>query len=87
MISLLSNFTKNVRMTSVLIKMADVYVGYLKVKLNLLKRTQKYARKRIQHAFMGMLDKSAPRVTVWHHSPEPRDAKQRPSGQNCLSYP
>ena len=33
------------------------------------------------------MDKSVPRVTVWHHSTEPRDAKQGPSGQTCLSYP
>ena len=29
--------------------------------------------------------KSVPRVTVWHHSAEPRDAKQWPLGQICLS--
>ena len=46
-----------------------------------------YARKRIQHAFVDRLDNSVPRVTVWHHSSEPRDAKQWYSGQNCLSYP
>ena len=32
----LSNVTKNIRMTSVLFKMADVNAGYLKVKLDIL---------------------------------------------------
>ena len=36
----------------------------------------KYASKKIQHAFVDSIDKSVPRVTVWHHSTEPRDAKQ-----------
>ena len=37
---------KNVRMTSVLFKMADVHARYLKVKLDLIKRWHpKYARK------------------------------------------
>ena len=50
---------------------------HLKVKLDLLKRWHlKYARKRIQHAFEDRIDKSVPRVNIWHHSTEPRDAKQ-----------
>ena len=69
----LSDVTK----TSVLFKMEDVMAPYLPVKLSLLKRLHlKYARKRIQHSFVDMIDKSGPRVTVWHHSAEPRDAKQ-----------
>ena len=36
---------------------------------------------------MDRIDNSVPRVTVLHHSAEPRDAKQWHSGQNCLSYP
>ena len=36
----------------------------------------KYERKRIQHAFVDLLDISVPRVPVWHHSVELRDAKQ-----------
>ena len=36
----------------------------------------KVCQKRIQHAFVDMLDNSVPRVTVWHHSAEPSDAKQ-----------
>ena len=54
-------------MTSVLFKMTDINAGYLKVKLDLLKSWHpKYARKRIQHAFVDRIDKSIPRVTVWH---------------------
>ena len=69
-------------MTSVLIKMEDVNAGFLEVKLDLLKHWHpKYARKRIQHAFVNRIDISVPRFTVWHHSAEPRDAQQRPSGQ------
>ena len=33
------------------------------------------------------MDKSVHRVTVWHHSAEPRDAKQCPLGQICPSVP
>ena len=85
--SSLSDVTKNVRMTSVLFKMVDANAGYLKVKLDLFKHLHpKFERKRIPHAFVDRIDKSVPRVTVWHHSAEPRDAKQWPSGQNCLSY-
>ena len=29
-----------------------------------------------QNAFVNRIDKYVPRVTVWHHSAEPRDAKQ-----------
>ena len=68
---------KNARMTSVLFKMADVNVGYFKGNLDLLKHLHlKYARKRIQHAFVDMIGKSVPRVTVWQHSAGPHDAKQ-----------
>ena len=64
-------------MMSVLFKMVDINAGYSKVKLDLLKRWHlKYARKRIQHAFVDRIDKSVLRVTVWHHSVEPYDAKQ-----------
>ena len=48
--------------------------------------TQEYARERMQHGFVERLYKSVPRDTAWHHSAERRDAKQLPSGQNCLSY-
>ena len=72
---------KNVRMMSVLIKMAGVNVRYLKVKMDLFKCWhQKYARKRNQHAFVDTLDNSVPRVTALHHrqslvmpSSDPRD--------------
>ena len=33
------------------------------------------------------MDKSVPRVTVWHHLAEPRDAKQWPLEQICPSVP
>ena len=76
-------------MTSVLFRMADVNVGYLKVKMDLLKAVQEYARKRIQHVFVDRIDnssrifhdcevlieKSVPRFTVWHHKAPPSDAK------------
>ena len=66
---------KNVRMMSVLFKMANVNAGYMY--LDLLKLCHpKYARKRIQHAFVDRINKSVPWVTVWHHkalSSEPRD--------------
>ena len=72
-ILLLSDVTK----TSVLFKMADVNAGYLKVKLDLLNRWHpKYARKRIQNAFMESMRKYVPLVTVWHLSAEHPDAKQ-----------
>ena len=50
--------------------------------------TQKYmyARKQFHHEFEEKIDKSVLRVTVWHHSEEPCDAKKWPSRQNCLSY-
>ena len=70
---------KNFRMTSVLIKMAHVNVGYLKVKMDLLKHWHwhpKVCKKKNQHAFVDMLDNSVPWVTVWHHLVEPCDAKQ-----------
>ena len=56
--------------------MADVNVGYLKVKMDLLKRWQQKVckKKRIQHAYEDMIDNSVPRITVWHHSAEPSDA-------------
>ena len=64
--------------------MADINAGYLKVKLDLFKRWYpKYARKRIQHAFVDRIDKSVPLVTVWHHSAE---LLVVPSS-DCLSYP
>ena len=68
---------KNIRMTSVLIKMA-VIVGYLKVKMDLSVRwhPKVCARKRIQHEFVDRIDKSVPQVTTWHHLAEPRNAKQ-----------
>ena len=51
--------------------------GIQKVKLDLLKRWHpKCARKRIQHVFVDRIDNSVAQVTVWHHSAEPRDAKQ-----------
>ena len=34
-----------------------------------------------------MINNSVPRVTVWHHSAEPLDAKLRPLGQIFLSVP
>ena len=68
--------SQNVRMTPVLFKMMDVNAGYLKLKLDLLKRWHpKYARKIIQHASVDRIDKSVPPVSVWHHSAEPHDAK------------
>ena len=74
-------------MMSVLFKMVDINVVYLKVKLDLLKSwNPKYARNRIQHAFVDTIDESVPWVTVWHHSAEPHDAKQCPSGQISLSF-
>ena len=64
---------KNVRVTSVLFKMSDVNAGYLKLKLDLLKRwLPKYARKRIQHGFVDRIDKSVPRFTIWHYEALPR---------------
>ena len=33
------------------------------------------------------MDKSVPRVTVWHHEALPSDAKQLPEGQICPSVP
>ena len=64
-------------MTSVLFRMADFNAGYLKIKLDLLKRWHpKYARKRIQHVFINRIDNLVPRVTVLHHEAEPPDAKQ-----------
>ena len=33
------------------------------------------------------MDKSVPRVTVWHHEALPSDAKQLPEGQVCPSVP
>ena len=64
-------------MKLVLLKMADVNKGYFMVKLDLLKRWHpKCARKRIQHAFVHRIDNSVPRITIWHHSVEPRHAKQ-----------
>ena len=52
-------------MTSVLFKMADINVGYLKVKnvFNKALTPKKYARKRIEHAFEERIDNSVPRVT------------------------
>ena len=65
-------------MTSVLFKMADINVGYLNVKMDLLKRWQPKVckKKNPTCAFVDMIDNSVPWVTVWHHSAEPRDAKQ-----------
>ena len=69
---------QNVKMMSVLFKKADVNTGYLKVKLALSKNWHpNHARKRIQHAFVDWKDKSVPQVTVWHHSAEPRDPRDR----------
>ena len=54
---------KNVRMMSVVIKMVDINVGNLKVKMDLLKCWHpQYARKRIQHEFVDRLDNSVRRV-------------------------
>ena len=33
------------------------------------------------------MDKSVPRVTVWHHEALPRAAKQLPEGQICPFVP
>ena len=33
------------------------------------------------------MDKSVPRVTVWHHETLPSDVKQLPEGQICPSVP
>ena len=33
------------------------------------------------------MDKSVPRVTVWHHEALPSDAKQLPEGQICPFVP
>ena len=40
---------------------------------------------RIYHEFKGRIDKSVPRVTVWHHEAAPSGAK--PEGQIYLSFP
>ena len=45
------------------------WAEYLRLRLNFISAgTQKYARQIIQHEFEERLDKSVPRVTVWHHS-------------------
>ena len=59
--------SQKIRMTTVLFKKVDVNEGYLKVK--------KDSRKRSQHVFEDGIDNSVPRVTVWYHSAEPRDAR------------
>ena len=67
-------------MASVLFKMADVNVGYSKVKMDLLKRWHsKVCTKKNPTCVVGRIDNSVPRVTVWGHSTKPRDAKQCPS--------
>ena len=55
--------SQKIRMTTVLFKKVDVNEGYLKVK------------KRSQHVFEAGIDNSVPRITVWYHSAEPRDAR------------
>ena len=42
---------------------------------------------RICHECEVWIDKSVPRVTVWHHEALPSDAKQWPEGQICRSIP
>ena len=42
---------------------------------------------RICHECEVWIDKSVPRVTVWHHEALPSDAKQWPEGQICWSIP
>ena len=42
---------------------------------------------RIYNEFVVRIDNSVLRVTAWHHEALPSDTKQRPEGQNCLSYP
>ena len=59
-----------------------VCAAYFKVKnvINSSVCTNKYARKRIYHYCKVQIDKSVPRVTVWHHEAEPRDAKTETLG-------
>ena len=42
---------------------------------------------RILHECEVLIEKSVPRVTVWHHEALPGDAKLWPEGQICLSVP
>ena len=43
---------------------------------------------RILHKCGVLIEKSVPRVTVWHHEAPPTDdAKIRPEGQICRSVP
>lgn len=52
--------------------MADINAGYLKGKLDLLKRWHlKCSRKAIQHVFVNRIGKYVPPVTVWHHKALP----------------
>ena len=62
--------------------MADANSIYFKVNLSLIYVStpigvqEKESIMSIRHDL-----KTAPRVTVWHHSAEPRDVKLQPSGQ------
>ena len=40
---------------------------------------------RILHKCEVLIEKSVPRVTVWHHEAPLSDAKLRPEGQTCRS--
>ena len=66
-------------MTPVLFKMADVNVGHLKVKVDLVKRWHPKVCKKRNPTYVCGYDRQfcphdPPRVTVWHHSAsDPRD--------------
>ena len=62
-------------MASVFFKMAEENAEYLNVKLKLI---QALAPKSMQEKESNRIDKSVPRVTVWNHSAEPRDANSDP---------
>ena len=64
-------------MMSVLFKIGDVNVGYLKVKMGLIKALlPKSMQEKESNSFGDRVDNSVPRVTDWHHKAEPHDAKQ-----------
>ena len=46
-----------------------------KGKTGFVKRLAPKVCKEKNHVFVDRIDKSVPRVTVWHHSAEPRGAK------------
>ena len=58
----------NVKMMSNFLKLADVNAEYSNIRVKIFKHSaQKNGRKRMQHKFEERIDKSFPRVTVWHH--------------------